>query len=42
MVTATNAYARRQRTWFKGQTETAWLKPAGAEAEAARLIEGAR
>lgn len=42
MVTATNAYARRQRTWFRGQTDTAWLEPAGATAEAARLIEEAR
>lgn len=42
MVTATNAYARRQRTWFRGQTETAWLNPDGALAAAARLIEEAR
>ncbi|TPW19906.1 MAG: miaA, partial [Elusimicrobia bacterium] len=38
MVTATNAYARRQRTWFKGQTQTAWLDPAGAAARAERLV----
>ncbi|TBR21588.1 tRNA (adenosine(37)-N6)-dimethylallyltransferase MiaA [bacterium] len=42
MVAATNAYARRQRTWFRGQTPATWLEPAGAEREAARLIEEAR
>lgn len=42
MVTSTNAYARRQRTWFRGQTEAVWLEPAEAQAEALRLIEEAR
>lgn len=42
LVAATNAYARRQRTWFRGQTETAWLAPETAAAEAARLIGASR
>lgn len=41
MVLATNAYARRQRTWFRGQTATRWLEPDGAEAAAERLVREA-
>ncbi|MBI5243919.1 MAG: tRNA (adenosine(37)-N6)-dimethylallyltransferase MiaA [Elusimicrobia bacterium] len=39
MVRATTAYARRQRTWFRGQVQVRWLDPAaGPERIAEELL----
>ncbi|MBI2362862.1 MAG: tRNA (adenosine(37)-N6)-dimethylallyltransferase MiaA [Elusimicrobia bacterium] len=38
MVDATNAYARRQLTWFRRQTPARWLAPAGGAEQAERLV----
>jgi len=38
MIAATNAYARRQRTWFRNQTPTSWLSPEADADEALRRI----
>lgn len=38
MVDATNAYARRQLTWFRRQTPARWLAPADATDQAERLF----
>lgn len=41
-IDATSAYARRQLTWFRRQTDVRWLAPAEARTEAARLARGMR
>ncbi|MDE2290927.1 MAG: tRNA (adenosine(37)-N6)-dimethylallyltransferase MiaA [Elusimicrobia bacterium] len=41
LVDATNAYARRQLTWFRRQTPAVWLAPETAQAEAVRLAREA-
>ncbi|MBI5595366.1 MAG: tRNA (adenosine(37)-N6)-dimethylallyltransferase MiaA [Elusimicrobia bacterium] len=41
MVDATNAYARRQLTWFRRQAPTRWLSPADAAGQAERLYREA-
>ncbi len=41
MVNATNAYARRQMTWFRRQVIASWLAPETAEAAAADIVHGA-
>jgi len=35
MIKTTNAYAKRQRTWFRRQVNTLWLKPGDSLAERA-------
>lgn len=42
MVEATNAYARRQLTWFRHQTPARWLPPASAAAAAEDAVREAR
>lgn len=38
MIASTNAYARRQLTWFRRQTPARWLSPAEAPEQALRLV----